>query len=392
MAKLWYPSQVRSPGEKEFYLDEFRQRTLVLALDRSAVARVGPRRRLAAAVAELVRNRTRVVLVLGAESRTDGAAVRRWLELPERVRARRSPLGGRAPQSDIVQWAIGQQDDSLGRVWQVLRGRDLCLVVTRGASLPVAGRIASRLRALKLVLVDAQGGLREAGDGASLSYLDGPRLEMLLAAGTAELHGLGQHRDGLAAIAEMLDAGVGSVNLCRAEDLARELFTYEGAGTFFSRDDHLHIGRLSIDDFAEVERLLARGQAEGLLKPRGAAEVGELLFDGYGAWIGAHHLGGVGSLRRAAYRDVGAAEIAGLYAITRFKGEGIGMKLVRRMLHDAGEDGIAFVFSVTTAERAAAFFLREKFVEVASESLPPAKWQGYDATRRARVRAFRYDL
>jgi N-acetylglutamate synthase-like GNAT family acetyltransferase len=383
---------VRRPGEKEFYLDEFRQRTLVLALDRSAVARVGPRRRLASVVAELVQNRTRVVVVLGAESRADGAAVRRWLELPERLRARRSPLGGRAPQNDIVQWESGRHDDPLGRVWQVLRGRDLCLVVTGGTSLSVAGCIASRMRALKLVLMDTEGGLREKGGGTSLSYLDGPRLEVLLAAGEAESRGLGRDRDELTAIVEMLDAGVGSVNLCRAEDLAHELFTYEGAGTFFSRDDHLHIGRLSIDDFAEVERLLARGQEEGLLKPRGAGEVGELLFDGYGAWIGAHHLGGVASLRRAAYRDAGAAEIAGLYAITRFKGEGIGMKLVQRMLHDARADGLAFVFSVTTAERAAAFFLREGFVEVASESLPSAKWQGYDGVRRARVRAFRYEL
>ena len=178
----------------------------------------------------------------------------------------------------------------------------------------------------------------------------------------------------------------------QAGDLAQELFSYEGAGTFFSQDDHLAIGRLSIDDFSEVERLLARGQAEGLLKPRTAAEAGELLLDGYGAWIGAHHLAGVGALRRSLYADVRGAEIAGLYAITRFKGEGIGKKLVRRMIQDGRSDGLSFVFSVTAAERAAKFFLREGFLEVAPEDLPPAKWDGYAPERRRRVRAFRLDL
>ena len=141
-----------------------------------------------------------------------------------------------------------------------------------------------------------------------------------------------------------------------------------------------------------MERLLARGQAEGLLKPRTGAETGELLLDGYGAWIGEHHLGGVGALRRGLYEQDRAAEIAGLYAITRFKGEGIGKKLVRQMIQDAREDKLAFVFSVTTAERAAQFFCKEGFLEVAPESLPTAKWAGYAPERLRRVRAFRFAL
>ena len=278
------------------------------------------------------------------------------------------------------------------RIWQVLRGRDLCLVLTPDSGRDVAGLVASRSRALKLVLLDEAGGLQENSAGQVLSYLDGARLEVLLGAGEAEFQGLGTRRADLEVIGRMLDAGVGSVNLCRVGDLAQELFSYEGVGTFFSQDDHLAIGRLSIDDFSEVERLLARGQAEGLLKPRTAAEAGELLLDGYGAWIGEHHLAGVGALRRNLYADVRAAEIAGLYAITRFKGEGIGKKLVRRMIQDGRADELSFVFSVTSAERAATFFLGEGFREVSPEDLPPAKWAGYAPERRRRVRAFRLDL
>lgn len=378
-------------GEKNFYLEEFRQRTLVLAVEAVALRRVAARRRLAGVVGELVNNQTRVVVVLGGESR-DPVEVRDWLQLPPRARARRSALGGRAPRQDTLAWDPAAVNGGMQRVWQVLRGRDLCLVVTATLARDVAGFVASRSRALKLVLLDEAGGLREPDANHALSYLDGPRLEVLSAAGEAEFRGLGARRADLEAIGRMLDAGVGSVNLCTVSDLAQELFSYEGAGTFFSRDDHLAIGRLSIDDFAEVERLLARGQSEGLLKPRTATEAGELLLDGYGAWIGEHHLAGVGALRRGLYREEAAAEIAGLYAITRFKGEGIGKKLVRRMIQDARNDQLAYVFSVTSAERAAGFFIREGFAEVAPESLPAAKWEGYAPERRRRVRAFRQDL
>lgn len=378
-------------GEKDFYLEEFRQRTLVLAIERSALQRVASRRRFAAVVRALVENQTRVVIVLGGEER-DPELARAWLQLPARVRARRQPLGGRAPRQDALGWDALAEEVGTQRVWQVLRGRDLCLVLTQGAARRVAGIVASRVRALKLVLMDEAGGLQEAASAQTLSYLDGTRLEVLLRAGEAEFQGFGPRRADLAVIGRMLEAGVGSVNLCRAEDLAQELFSYEGAGTFFSQDDHLAIGRLSIDDFSEVERLLARGQAEGLLKPRTGAETGELLLDGYGAWIGEHHLGGVGALRRGLYEQDRAAEIAGLYAITRFKGEGIGKKLVRQMIQDAREDKLAFVFSVTTAERAAQFFCKEGFLEVAPESLPTAKWAGYAPERLRRVRAFRFAL
>lgn len=378
-------------GEKDFYLEEFRQRTLVLAIESSSLKRVAARRRFAAVVAELVNNQTRVVVVLGGEPR-DPQVARAWLQLPERARARRSPLGGRAPRQDTISWDLLTEDAGMQGLWQVLRGRDLCLVSTHGLSRGVAGTIARGVRALKLVLLDEEGGLREGASSHALSYLDGSRLEVLLGAGEAEFQGLGSRRADLEVIGQMLDAGVGSVNLCTAEDLAEELFSYQGAGTFFSRDDHLAIGRLSIDDFSEVERLLARGQTEGLLKPRTAIEAGELLLDGYGAWIGEHHLAGIGALRRGLYADDQAAEIAGLYAITRFKGEGIGKKLVRRMIQDAREDRLAFVFSVTSAARAAKFFCAEGFREVTPDSLPAAKWQGYAPERRQRVRAFRFAL
>ena len=140
-------------GEKDFYLAEFRQRTLVLAIERTALQRVAARRRFAAVTRELVENRTRVVVVLGGDA-GDPADARSWLQLPEKARARRSPLGGRGPRQDAVGWDSAAEEPGLSRVWQVLRGRDLCLVVTPGQARGVAGLVARGLRALKLVLLD----------------------------------------------------------------------------------------------------------------------------------------------------------------------------------------------------------------------------------------------
>ena len=64
--------------------------------------------------------------------------------------------------------------------------------------------------------------------------------------------------------------GVASVNLCTLAGAPRELFTYTGSGTLCTHADYCTVQRLGIDDFEEVERLIERGQREGLLKLRTA--------------------------------------------------------------------------------------------------------------------------
>ncbi len=394
-------SAVAAFAEKDFYLDEFRGRTLVLAADRDVLEGVGARRRLAAVVRDLTNAGARVIVVLGdapddaapktsARTRTEPAVRwRRWLGLPRTAsrRSRRVPPAG--ARSDVVAWSDEEAEARLVDVWRILRVRPLCLVVAPTPALDVAGRVGTGLRVSKLVLIDRVGGLVQKKGRRALSYLDGSSLDALLTAGEAEFQGFGHRRGLLTAIDHMLDRGVSAVNLCKIDGLARELFTYEGSGTFISRDDHCHVEPLSIDDFHEVERLIARGQKEGLLKPRNADQIGEVLLDGFGVWVGAGHLAGVGALRdwRDGRRRVG--EISALYTFTRFKGEGIGGRLVKRLLAEARHRKMAYVFAVTTSDRAARFFARNAFTEATTEDVPAEKWADYDAGRKARARVFR---
>ncbi len=397
-------SVVAAFAEKDFYLDEFRGRTLVLAADREVLKGVGARRRLASVVRDLTSCGAGVVVVLGsaaddaapkssARTRSDPSALwRRWLGLPRTPsrRSRRVPPAG--ARSDVVAWSDDDPEGRLVDLWRILRVRPLCLVVAAAPAIDVACQVAAGFRVSKLVLIDRVGGLVQKKGKRSLSYLDGSSLDALLTAGEAEFQGVGHRRGLLTQIDSVLDRGVSAVNLCRIDGLARELFTYEGSGTFISRDDHCHVEPLSIDDFHEVERLIARGQKDGLLKPRSADQIGEVLLDGFGVWVGAGHLAGVGALRPWKEGRTRVGELSALYTFTRFKGEGIGGRLVKRLVAEARGRKMAYVFAVTTSERTAKFFARHGFEAKAADDVPAAKWVDYDPARRARARVFRFDL
>jgi len=394
--------------EKEFYLDEFRGRTLVFA-----VHHAGPPDRLRAlgeVVRDLLLNDTRVLLLLGGPAARERAALRALERplagLPSAAQVplpfpqvRLAPGGGAGPvlslpAEDLAKPAI--TDALLVRLWDIMRATPfflgLCDAETPECLAGFAGRLGARLRVHKLVIADPAGGIQSAGAERPLSFMDEAMTAQLLTAGEAESAGLGARRALLEAVRTGLVEGVSSINVCTLNGIARELFTYEGSGTLFTREDYCKVERLSLDDFHEVEKVLERGQREGYLKTRTPAEIAPILFSGYGATIGQHHLAGVCSLQTERYESERAGEIVGLYTITRFKGEGVGVKLIACMKAVGRERKLAFLFACTTQERVGQFFERQGFREIPQAEAPPAKWIGYDEARRREVAVYRFDL
>jgi amino-acid N-acetyltransferase len=284
----------------------------------------------------------------------------------------------------------------LSRIWETLRQVPLFIGVgsyaDRQALHLFAKEVAGRLRVHKLVLLEPEGGLIGA-DGKRISFMDEATLEALLDAGEAEWTGLATRLEAVGAVRAALLAGVANVNLCSLDGAASELFTYEGSGTLFTLQDYCTVERLCIDDYEEVELLMARGQREGVLKPRKPEEVFQLLVNGYGATVGAHHLAGICSLLVTEnYRRSGAGEITGLYTMTRFKGEGIGVRLIKRVMQDARAAGLKYLFATTTEERAQAFFERQGFHRAGRDDVPASKWESYEPSRLPRVVVLKYDL
>jgi amino-acid N-acetyltransferase len=280
----------------------------------------------------------------------------------------------------------------LEAIWEVLRSWPLVVaVLPSGDLLEVAQRLSTRLRVHKLVIIEPAGGVTTP-QGQQLSFMDEAMLAAVLHAGEAEWAGLQGRRETLTAVQAALRGGVHAVNVTRLDGLARELYTYEGSGTLFTLADYCRVDRLGIDDFEQVERLLERGQREGYLKGRNPDEITRILLNGYGATIGAHHLAGVCALETERYQADRAGEIVGLYTITRFKGEGVGVRLIERVIQDAIAAELRYVFAATVDGRAQAFFERRGFQPVSQTAVPAAKWLGYDEARRRQVQVFRRDL
>lgn len=397
---------VEAFDEKQFYLDEFRGRTLLFAIPADELRREANYEQLAAIARALLLNDARVLFLIGSLDPGRNLQVlqrvqRRLARLVFRdetapLFAQRQARSGAFLELDAGAFATPDTATAaLTAVWTALRRGPLCVGIVASTSRAAATRFAQevsiRLRVHKLILVEREGGLSGA-DGKQLSFMDESMLATLLTAGQAEWAGLGGRRATLEAVRAALLGGVASVNLCSLAGSARELFTYEGSGTLFTLEDYCTVHRLGVDDFEEVERLIERGQREGLLKPRTADEVASMLINGYGATIGAHHLAGICALITMPYTAERAGEIVGLYTITRFKGEGVGGRLVKRVQDDARAAGLRYVFACTTEERAQAFFERLGFRRVRPADVPAAKWVGYDPQRKTQVAVFRLEL
>jgi N-acetylglutamate synthase-like GNAT family acetyltransferase len=92
------------------------------------------------------------------------------------------------------------------------------------------------------------------------------------------------------------------------------------------------------------------------------------------------------------YADDQAAELAGLFTITRYQGEGVGGRLVEALVQEAQRQGLTYVFACTTQPGAQRLFVRQGFQRVAPEAVAAGKWHGYDPVRRAQVAVYRRDL
>ncbi len=362
---------LRTFSEREFYLGEFRGRTLAIAWPATEAPAEQP---LAGVVAELSANGSRVVVLSPVEEVFVLAGVG-------------APVDASTPSYAPALW------------------RDLRERGAAGLRVPADGfasacvEVARTLRLAKLVWIQSAPPVERSesapGEGEGrVSVVDLAHLGPLLEAGESE--GVALHRadagsrELLVAIRELIESGVPSVNVCAPKDLARELFTYSGAGIFFTRDRYAEVRPLAIDDYDLANDLIERGEADGFLAPRDVAARDAVLAHGVGVFIEGRYLAGIGAI--LPYPDEAAAELACLFALTRYVGEGAGGQIVRYAIERARAQGLSYLFSCTTSARVEGFFERYGFRRVDADALPKAKWDAYDPARRARVRCLRFDV
>ena len=307
-------------SEREFYLAEFRGRTLGIALAQTPQDSLD---RLSEVVAELARNGTGCVIISPSRALLEKLA---------------SPF-----VSPVVSPAVApggspvESEDWVGALWRTLRGGQgvgLWLpedAPQAGESRPFAARCraaALRLRLAKLVWIDDRGAIQDAS-GARVSLLDRSDAARVAEMSAPESALLGE-------VGQLLEGGVASVNICSLAGLSDELFTYAGSGTLVTRERYLEVRSLGVDDFDAATDLIARGADEGYLAPRSEEEIEGALGHAFGVFVEGRYLAGIGAL--VPYPAEGVAEIASLYTVTRFVGEGVGGHLVNFAVERARAD------------------------------------------------------
>ncbi len=351
-------------SEREFYLSEFRGRTLGIAL---AEFPSGSFDGLGSVIAELAKNGTRCVVVSPIRELLE--AVVSTVIVPERETGWVGGLWRNLrDEMSVGLWVVPETSESGGAP------------KTFAAS---CGAIVSELRLAKLVWIDGRGSLRDAS-GQRISLLDHSDLSGSGETSRAMALDSPADKELVGEIRDLLEGGIASVNICSLAGLADELFTYAGSGTLLTRNRYLEVRRLGVDDFDAATDLIARGVEEGFLTPRSEAQIERTLGNAFGVFVEGRFLAGVGALMD--YAANGAAEIVSLYTVTRFAGEGVGGHLVGYAVERARAAGYAQIFACTTSSRVESFFVREGFALVGGDSIPDEKWMNYPPDRRERVR------
>ena len=374
-----------STAERDFYLKEFRGKSLLFALRAKDITAPRDRDVVQEVLRALILNETRVILLVETNESTPERRAVEGLhtQLSHALNGIPAPVP-LLPESD--------EDRRCLSILETLRTAPVFIGLwpaqARRPALQNARQLANRLTVYKLVILDPQGGL--TASGAPLSFLNGSHLEELQAHGARGEMPHQRHRQ-LETARLALEGGVASVSLCAPADLAKELFTYEGCGTFFTLTDYCQAERLALDDFPEAERLIQRGEQEGALKKRTPSEISQLLLHGYGARLGtARDLVGLCAL--LPYIADNAGEIAGLYTLRRFHGEGIGSRLVGKTITEGRERGLAYLFACTNQEGARRLFERFDFHQVKPDAVPATKWHAYASERKRTVSVYKREL
>ncbi|MFK7898465.1 MAG: GNAT family N-acetyltransferase [Myxococcota bacterium] len=354
---------LRSFSEREFYLEEFRRRSIgIIWPSDEPLGSVAEK-----VVGELVANASRVVVM--------------------------------SPSADLLaDLTPGEPIDfreanTAPRLWRALRTHGSAGLKLGAATLAEdCLEAVLTLRLSKVVWIQSAPLVARSSGAGRVSVVDLAHLDALLgdaSSASPDLTVRAGQEGLLGTIQKMIEGGVPAVNVCAGDDLERELFTYAGAGMFFTRDRYAEVRPLAIDDYDPASDLIERGEADGFLVPRSASARDAVLAHAVGVFVEGRYLAGIGAL--IPHPADAAIEVASLFALTRYVGEGAGGQIVRYAIERAKDEGVAYLFSCTTSDRVVDFFEGHGFKKVGHEDVPKAKWAGYDPERRARVKCLRFD-
>src|SRR5262245_35346311 len=245
----------------------------------------------------------------------------------------------------------------------------------------VAVELAKALRAVKLVYLNTEGGVR--GPRGVIRQLTVQEAEAFLKRHRAELS-----PETVTKLAHAVRAGkegierVHIIDGREQEGLLGEVFSNEGIGTLVYANEYQAIRQAQKKDVRAVHNLIQQGVANDELVKRTRAELEKIIGDYYVFEVDRNP---VACAALHVYPEQNMAELASVFVDSRYENQGIGGRLIQFAENVARARGLAKLVALST--QAVNYFVQKGGYKFGTpDDLPPSRREKYDQSgRKSRV-------
>ena len=247
----------------------------------------------------------------------------------------------------------------------------------RANSDSIALAVAEAMKAIKLIFITAQDGLRH-NDQLIRQMLVGDLRKLLQTAPggfPGEMLSKAQHAAAACAV------GVQRVHVINGredEGLLAEVFSNEGIGTLIYANEYENIRPAKKKDVRAIQMLTRKAVEAGELVRRTRAEMEKNLADYYIFEIDKNP---VACVALHVYPAQQKGELASLYVNPAYENQGIGRKLIQFVENKALETGLTELITLST-QAFTYFQSKGGFAEGSIDDLPPDRRERYDQSGR----------
>ena len=237
----------------------------------------------------------------------------------------------------------------------------------------VAVEVAKALRAVKLVYLNTEGGVRDARGVVRQmtvqeadNFLKKQRTEMTPEAVTKLTHAIRAGKEGVER-SHIIDGR-------EQEGLLGEVFSNEGIGTLIHANEYQAIRPALKKDVRAIFGLIQQGVENDELVKRTRAELEKIIGDYFVFEVDRNP---VACAALHTYPEQNMAELASVFVDSRYENQGIGVKLINYAESVARNRGIAKLFCLST--QAVNYFVQKGGYKLGSpDDLPPPRREKYD--------------
>jgi amino-acid N-acetyltransferase len=240
----------------------------------------------------------------------------------------------------------------------------------------VAVEVAKALRAVKLIYLNTEGGVRDAKGvirqltvAEADAFLKKHRAELPPESITKLTHAVRAAKEGVERI-HIIDGR-------EQEGLLGEVFSNEGIGTLIHANEYQAIRSAQKKDVRAVHALIQQGVENDELVKRTRAELEKMVGD-YFVFEVDRTVVACAALHM--YPDQNMAEFASLFVDDRYTNQGIGAKLIHYAEDEARRRGVARLFCLST--QAVNYFSRLGYKPGTPDDLPPPRRDKYEQHKR----------